>query len=108
MESKELTIQSLKEKGGSFLVKIKEYDSDVKTLFAYLKQNDYQMIPYLTALPRGEWIYINMVTKTFRYGTIGIAVIPEVIGNHTISVDDFITIANIYKKYENLPFICIK
>ena len=87
MERKELTIDLLKAKGGCFLV---EFSNNNEKIFKYLKEEKYSQIPYKSSLPRGTWIYVNIVTKIYRYGTIGIGIVPEVIGNHAVSVYDFI------------------
>lgn len=100
METKELTINELKQ-GGCFLVKLGKYLSDDKVLFSYLYENNFKQISYRSSLPRGEWVYVNINTKTYRYGTIGVAIVPEVIGNHAIDVEDFILIFKIYLKYKD-------
>ena len=46
------------------------------------------------------WIYVDITAKQYAYGMPGIALM-EVLGNHAITVSEFMTIYNIYKKYEN-------
>ena len=47
-----------------------------------------------------DWIYINLNSKTYMCGMPGIAVM-EPIGNHALTIEEFMTIYNIYKKYED-------
>ena len=46
------------------------------------------------------WIYVDITTKQYAYGMPGVALIGE-IGGHAITINEFMTIYNIYKKYEN-------
>ena len=79
--------------------------SNADNLIKYLYQNGYKAIPYQSSLPRGPWIYVNVETNVFRYGTVGIAIVSNVVGNHAISVADFICISEIYKVYNDIPFL---
>ena len=45
------------------------------------------------------WIYADITTKQYAYGMPGVEVVGE-IGNHAITINEFMTIYNIYKKYE--------
>ena len=54
------------------------------------------------SIPRGPWLYVSLNGKLQFHGNIGVDVLGEpVIGNHAITMDEFIIIANIYQKYEN-------
>lgn len=46
------------------------------------------------------WIYVDITNKQYAYGMPSIEVIGA-IGNHAITINEFMTIYNIYKKYEN-------
>ena len=46
------------------------------------------------------WLYVDITTKQIAYGMPGIALVG-VIGEHAITIDDFMVIYEIYKKYEN-------
>ncbi len=46
------------------------------------------------------WLYVDISTKQYAYGMPGVAIV-DVIGDHAITIDDFMIIFNIYKKYEN-------
>ena len=48
-----------------------------------------------------EWAFVNLNTKIYALGIPGVQ-ITEPLGNHAISIEEFITIHNIYKKYKNL------
>lgn len=45
------------------------------------------------------WVYVNITRKMFAYGMPGIEMVRS-IGNHAITIDEFKTIYQIYKKYE--------
>lgn len=45
------------------------------------------------------WIFVNITRKLYAYGMPGIKIV-EPIGNHAITVEEFETIYEIYKKYE--------
>ena len=46
------------------------------------------------------WLYVDITTKQFAYGMPGIGIVG-VIGDHAITIEEFMVIFNIYKKYEN-------
>ncbi len=46
------------------------------------------------------WAYVDITTKQYAYGMPGVALVGE-IGNHAITINEFMTIYKIYKKYEN-------
>lgn len=48
-----------------------------------------------------DWVFINLTSKMFAPGMPGISV-TSVIGNHAITMDEFMTIYHIFKKYEGL------
>lgn len=52
-----------------------------------------------------SWIYVNINSKTFARGIPGIPVTKE-FGNHAVTIDEFKTIYNIYKKYSGKPPLC--
>ncbi len=45
------------------------------------------------------WIHINITRKQYTYGKPGCKVVTP-IGNHAITLQEFMTIYDIYKKYE--------
>lgn len=46
------------------------------------------------------WAHVDITTKQYAYGMPGVSFVGE-IGNHAITIGEFMTIYNIYKKYEN-------
>ena len=48
-----------------------------------------------------DWIFINITSKVFAPGMPGVGITPTIC-NHAISLDEFMTIYNIFKKYEGL------
>lgn len=51
-----------------------------------------------------SWVYININSKIYARGMPGINVAAH-LGEHVITIDEFKTIYNIFKKYEGLPFL---
>ena len=97
----------LKSGTACFLVRFSN-DSENEKLLKYLKENDYNWVNVSSSIPRGPWYFINLNTKMCIVGRIGIGQVSEVVGNHAISVDDYIMIAELFKKYDGLRFIEIK
>ena len=46
------------------------------------------------------WLHVDITTKQYAYGMPGVAIVG-VIGEHAITIDEFMIIFNIFKKYEN-------
>ena len=46
------------------------------------------------------WAYVDITTKQYAYGMPGVALVG-VLGNHAITISEFMTIYNVFKKYEN-------
>lgn len=46
-----------------------------------------------------QWVYINITHKQYAYGMPGVALVQP-IGNHAITIDEFVTIYHIYAKYQ--------
>ena len=46
------------------------------------------------------WVHVDITTKQYAYGMPGIEPVGA-IGDHAITIGEFMTIYNIYKKYEN-------
>ena len=45
------------------------------------------------------WAHVDITTKQYAYGMPGVSFVGE-LGNHAITISDFMTIYNIFKKYE--------
>lgn len=52
------------------------------------------------------WIHVYLEDKEYNWGKSGVGR-GYSIGNHAISIEGFMTIYNIYKKYEGLHFMDI-
>lgn len=68
-----------------------------------MKENyGFEFIPaYSGGLLTGPWMYFNLNTRFMFYGNIGVNVLSgPVIGEHALTMDEFVQIADIYKKYE--------
>lgn len=87
-----------------FLVRFTK-DNENEKLLKYLKENNYNWVNISSSIPRGPWYFINLNTRMCIVGRIGICQVSEVVGNHAISVDDYILIAELFKKYDDLRFI---
>ena len=46
-----------------------------------------------------DWVYVNITRKEFAYGMPRVA-LAKTFGNHAITLDEFYTIYEIFKKYE--------
>lgn len=46
-----------------------------------------------------DWVYVDLTTKIFAYGIPGIK-ICDVVFNHSITLDEFQTVYQIYNNYE--------
>ena len=51
-----------------------------------------------------DWIYVNIYSKVYSKGMYGVA-LTKVVGNHAITFDEFLTIYNIYKKYDGFEVL---
>ena len=49
-----------------------------------------------------SWVWVNIETKVYGRGRPGVKY-ANIIGNHSITIDEFMTIYNIYKQYNGLP-----
>ena len=51
-----------------------------------------------------DWLYINIYSKVYSKGMAGVG-LTEVVADHAITFEEFLTIYNIYKKYEGLDVL---
>ena len=49
--------------------------------------------------PEINWLYVNIYSKVYSKGMYGVG-LTKVVANHAITFEEFLTIYNIYKKYE--------
>ncbi len=82
----------------AFLIRDNSFKNNDSEFVRFLKSEGYSY-----GSPKGNygcpWIYVDITTKQFAYGVPGIALVG-VLGEHAITIDDFMTIFKIYKKYE--------
>ena len=92
----------MREGSSSFLIKDEElkrgYDSAFVSLLQSYGFNGWGRKGYYLGI---DWIYVNINTKKYAFGIPGVA-ITEPIGNHAITIEEFLTIFDIYLKYNGL------
>lgn len=85
--------------GSCFLIKDESLkDSYNSRIYAWLKEEGFSSWGRKGAFCT-DWIYINILSKIYAHGMPGVG-ITQVVANHAITFDEFLTIYNIYKKYE--------
>ncbi len=80
---------------------LKGWDSPI---YEWLKSEGFVSWGQKGVFDRVDWVYININSKVFAPGMPGIN-ITSTIGNHAITLDEFKTIYQIYKKYDGLDFM---
>ncbi len=82
----------------AFLVKDDSLKDIKAPFFKWLREKGYRK-----AWHKGhygcEWVFVNITHKVFAYGMPGIKIVNP-IGNHSIRIDEFMTIFKIYENYE--------
>lgn len=68
-------------------------------IYEYLKSKGFDGEKGAYNIEGIDWLYINIESKVFRKGRVGIA-LTKVVGDHAITFDEFVLIYNIYQKYE--------
>ena len=48
------------------------------------------------------WLHVDITTKQYAYGMPGVEIVGA-IGDHAITIDEFMVIYEIFKKYEDKP-----
>ena len=88
-----------------FLIKDKRiaYGSD-DHIFNFLKNEGFINWGKAKSHPEIDWLYVNIYSKVYSKGMYGVG-LTEVVGDHAITFDEFLSIYNIYKKYEGLDVI---
>ena len=78
-------------------------DESLKDLYApfyeFLRKNGYTLGTYKGCFGC-PWAHVDITTKQYAYGMPGVSFVGE-LGNHAITISEFMTIYNIFKKYEN-------
>ena len=91
---------SMSEGSSSFLIKddslLESWESD---FIKYLDSEGFENWGKKGYFSGINWIYVNLNNKKFAFGIPGIPITTPV-GNHAITIEEFKTIYNIYKKYD--------
>ena len=103
MEENKLYI--FKGKTEAFLVSDKSFRSEYAPFFLWLREQGFSY-----AWHHGSygcpWAYVNITRKQFAYGMPGVGFVCP-IGNHAITIDEFMTIYRIYEKYQGIFAIAV-
>ncbi len=104
MKDKGLKISQLH--GEAFVVYDKQFYDWDSQIFEWLKKEGFAY-----AWHKGNfgcpWAFINITHKIFACGMPGVE-ITKATGNHAITLDEFMIIYDIYKKYEGLQLMSFK
>ena len=93
--------RKLNDKASCFLIKDERLKKDwhLTPIYQFLKEEGFEWGKGYKSREGIDWIFINIHSKVYAKGRPGIAYAP-VVGDHAITFDEFVTIYNIYKKYE--------
>ena len=85
-------------------------DDSLKSLdapfYAWLSEHGFKLAWHKGHFMICDWVYVNITNKLFAYGMPGVKVV-NAIGNHAISIEDFMTIYGIYEKYLQYDFMVL-
>ena len=99
MQNKEFKMEKLQQYG-CFLVCDDQFTDYETEIFKWLKSNGFRAHPKSGIWGSGcNWAFINIYNKIYILGRPGVAY-ASVINNHAITIEEFKTIYEIYKKYE--------
>lgn len=83
-----------------FLVKDASFCSENAPFLAWLEMEGFRRAKLSVGSDHGiTWFFINLNSKLYCRGKCGVR-IAQVVADHAITTDEFITIYQIYKKYE--------
>lgn len=94
----------------TILVKDNSVDSIMDSeVYVFLKEHGFTRADGFHPLgveqfPPCNWIYVSLSEKLYVQGLPGIAV-TSVLGNHAITVDEFLSIYNLFEKYKGLSIL---
>ena len=93
--------RKISDNASCFLIKDERLKKDwhLSPIYIFLKENGFTGEASAYSIEGIDWLYINIYSKVFKKGRAGIGFTP-VVGDHAITFDEFVTIYNIYKKYE--------
>lgn len=85
----------------AFLVKDQSLSDDNAPFYKWLEKNHFQHAWHKGHYDSCPWVFINITNKLYAYGMPGVEIIKP-IGDHAITIDEFMQIYNIYEKYKGL------
>ena len=86
-------------KAEAFLICDLSFEMSDPPFFGWLKNEGFRYAWYHGNFGCCPWIFVNITRKEYACGMPGVK-ITEPIGNHAITIGEFMTIYSIYKKYE--------
>lgn len=96
MEEKELRISQGKPE--AFLVCDRSLESIHSPFYSWIRDEGFSFAGH-----HGNygcyWAYVNITRKQYAYGMPGVSLVQP-IGNHAITINEFMTIYRIYEKYQ--------
>ena len=99
-----IQMEEKKINGGSSCLLVKDQsllDGWEAPIYKWLKEEGFVTWGKKGVFSGVDWIYINLETKIFAPGMPGVP-LASVFGNHAITLEEFMTMYDIYKKYEGL------
>lgn len=93
--------RKLNSNSSCFLIKDERLKKDwhLTPIYQFLKENGFAVVKGSYNIEGIDWLFVNIHSKLYAKGRPGIGYAP-VVGDHAITFDEFVTIYNIYKKYE--------
>jgi hypothetical protein len=85
----------------AFLVQDESLSDIDAPFYKWLDKNHFKHAWYKGHYSSCDWVFINITNKLYAYGMPGVEIIKP-IGNHAITIDEFMQIFNIYDKYKGL------
>lgn len=99
MEERKTTPKIWEGKKKAFLVCDESFGNNNAPFFEFLKREGFTYGSH-----KGNfgcpWIHVDITTKQYALGMPGVEFVG-VLGNHAITIKEFMTIYNIFKKYED-------
>ncbi len=85
----------------SFLIKDDSLKSMDAPFYKMLRESGFKLAWYKGHYDVCDWCFVNITHKKFAYGMPGVGIVTP-IGNHAITIEEFLTIYHMYEKYEGL------
>lgn len=100
-------VKKMGEGGAAIIVKDPSFRKFDETEFKRFLDNEGFEKWYYSKNFETTWVYVNINSKTYAKGMPGINVTAH-LGHHAITIEEFKTIYNIYKKYEGLSVLVME